>query len=119
MDIILEQLSVFWSNTEVLLDLLSKKGQHAEQFISFSRNPKLLARFRERLGEYRSITFIFALNTSRKFWEGVMSMCHAYFMGMVEQEDTLTRFATPPEEILSSSSSFTSISSPISSQGFH
>lgn len=50
---ILEQLSMFWSNTEIVLDLLSKKGQHAEQFVGFSRNPKLLARFKDRLGEYR------------------------------------------------------------------
>jgi hypothetical protein len=51
---ILEQLSLFWSNTEIVLDLLSKKGQHAEQFVSFARNPKLLSRFQERLTEYRS-----------------------------------------------------------------
>jgi hypothetical protein len=50
---ILEQLSLFWSNTEIVLDLLSKKGQHAEQFVGFARNPKLLSRFKERLSEYR------------------------------------------------------------------
>lgn len=50
---ILEELSLFWSNTEIVLDLLSKKGQHAEQFVGFARNPKLLSRFKERLTEYR------------------------------------------------------------------
>ena len=52
-NIILEQLSIFWSNTEIVLDLLSKKGQHAEQFVGFSRSPKLLSRFHERMAEYR------------------------------------------------------------------
>jgi hypothetical protein len=51
---VLEQLSLFWSNTEIVLDLLSKKGQHAEQFVGFSHNPKLLTRFKDRLSEYRS-----------------------------------------------------------------
>lgn len=62
-DIILEQLSAFWTNTEVVLDRLTKKGQHVEQFIAFSQKPKLLARFKERLEEYR------------RFWEGINQLC--------------------------------------------
>jgi hypothetical protein len=52
-DEILTQLSVFWSNTDVILDSLAKKGQHIETFISYTRNPQLLGRFRERIVEYR------------------------------------------------------------------
>jgi hypothetical protein len=50
---ILEQLGLFWGNTEVVLEALKKKGQHTENFVSFARNPKLLDRFKERLVEYR------------------------------------------------------------------
>jgi hypothetical protein len=52
-DDILSQLSIFWSNTDVILDALSKKGQHIETFVSYTHNPNLVARFRERLVEYR------------------------------------------------------------------
>lgn len=62
-DIILEQLSAFWTNTEVVLDRLTKKGEHVEQFIAFSQKPKLLARFQERMEEYK------------RFWEGVNQLC--------------------------------------------
>ena len=95
-DLILEQLGVFWANTEVVLDALTKKGQHAENFVGFARNPKLMNRFKERVNEYRN------------FWEGVTSMCHTYLMGIVEPEDTLSRFTTPPEEVLSATSSTSS-----------
>jgi len=53
-DLILEQLGAFWAKTEIVLDALTKKGQHAEHFIAFARNPKLMARFRERIADYRS-----------------------------------------------------------------
>ena len=62
-DIILEQLSAFWTNTEVVLDRLTKKGEHVEQFIAFSQKPRLLARFKERMEEYK------------RFWEGVNQLC--------------------------------------------
>lgn len=101
-DTILEQLSMFWGNTEVVLDMLSKKGQHAEQFIGFSHNPKLHQRFKERVSEYK------------RFWEGVLSMCSTYLMGIVEPQDTLSRFCTPPEEV--SFSSATSTASSLSSE---
>jgi len=35
-DVILEQLSAFWANTELVLDVLTKKGQHVEKLISVS-----------------------------------------------------------------------------------
>eukprot|EP01039_Chlorochromonas_danica_P009194 gene9194-10154_t len=69
-DIILEQLGIFWANTEVVLDLLTKKGQHVEQFIGFSSKPRLMARFRERMEEYK------------RFWEGVRIMCANYVQGV-------------------------------------
>lgn len=68
-DMILEQLSVFWANTEVVLDMLTKKGQHVEQLIGFSQKPRLMARFRERMEEYK------------RFWEGVSTLCKNYVSG--------------------------------------
>jgi hypothetical protein len=69
-DVILEQLGIFWANTEVILDLLTKKGQHVEQFIGFSSKPRLMARFRERMEEYK------------RFWEGISMMCTNYVAGI-------------------------------------
>jgi len=67
---ILEELSVFWANTEVVLDLLSKKGEHVEQFVGFATKPKLMARFLERMEEYK------------RFWENVSMMCSNYIAGV-------------------------------------
>jgi hypothetical protein len=53
-DDILTQLSIFWSNTDVILDALTKKGQHIESFVPHTRNPNIVTRFRELLIEYRS-----------------------------------------------------------------
>lgn len=69
-DLILEQLALFWANTEVVLEVLTKKGQHVEQFIGFASKPRLLARFKERLEEYK------------RFWEGVQLMCANYTNGV-------------------------------------
>jgi hypothetical protein len=74
-DEILEQLGVFWANTEVVLDLLTKKGQHAEQFIGFASKPRLMARFLERLEEYK------------RFWESVSHMCSNYIAGVQSTEE--------------------------------
>lgn len=52
-DDILTQLGIFWLNTDVILDALTKKGQHIETFVSYTRNPTIVTRFRERLIEYR------------------------------------------------------------------
>lgn len=76
MDEILEQLSVFWANTEVVLDLLTKKGQHVEQFIGFASKPRLMARFKERMEEYK------------RFWENVSIMCSNYIAGVQTTNDT-------------------------------
>eukprot|EP01038_Epipyxis_sp_PR26KG_P008663 gene8663-11706_t len=73
-DKILEELSVFWANTEVVLDLLTKKGQHVEQFIGFSQKPKLMARFKERMEEYK------------RFWERVSILCTNYISGVKAQQ---------------------------------
>jgi hypothetical protein len=78
-DMILEQLGVFWANTEVVLDVLAKKGQHAEQFVAFANKPKLLARFKERLAEYS------------KFWQGVRDMCSSYVSNVQPQAETKMR----------------------------
>jgi serine/threonine protein kinase len=65
-DMILEQISAFWANTELVLDVLTKKGEHAEQFIGFASKPRLMARFKERLEEYK------------RFWENVNGHCKAF-----------------------------------------
>lgn len=72
----MEQLSVFWANTEVVLDLLTKKGQHVEQFIGFASKPRLMARFKERMEEYK------------RFWENVSIMCSNYIAGVQTTNDT-------------------------------
>jgi hypothetical protein len=72
---ILEQLGSFWANTEVVLDLLTKKGQHVEQFIGFASKPRLMARFRERMEEYK------------RFWEGIRMMCSNYVVGVQTTND--------------------------------
>jgi len=68
-DTILEQLSAFWANTELVLDVLTKKGQVVEQLIEFSQNPKLMTRFLERMEEYK------------QFWEKVQTLCKSYIIG--------------------------------------
>lgn len=75
-DVILDQLGYFWSQTEVVLDALTRKGQHVEQFIGFSSKPRLMARFRERLEEYK------------RFWEGIRLMSTNYING-VQQSSSL------------------------------
>ncbi len=69
-DVILDQLSYFWAHTELVLDALTKKGQHVEQFVGYAKNPRLLARFRERIEEYK------------RFWEGISLMCNNYVNGV-------------------------------------
>lgn len=69
-DMILDQLGFFWAQTELVLDSLTKKGQHVEQFIGYcASNPKLMARFQERLEEYK------------RFWENISLMCTNYING--------------------------------------
>lgn len=75
-DVILEQLSVFWANTEVVLNVLAKKGQHTEQFVAFANKPRLLSRFKERLAEYS------------EFWIGIRDMCSKYVSKVQPQAET-------------------------------
>ena len=79
-DLILEQLGVFWANTEVVLDVITKKGQHAEQLVGFAHKPNLLQRFRDRMGEYK------------RFWDGVRDMCQKYLAGVREPSQRLYGF---------------------------
>jgi len=69
-DLILEHLSGFWSQTEVVLDSLTRKGQHVEQLIGFAQKPRLMARFRERVEEYK------------QFWQQVAAHCQRYASGV-------------------------------------
>ena len=99
-DIILEQLGLFWANTEIVLDVLTKKGQHAEQFIAFAHKPRLMARFQERMQEYRG------------FWDGVRSMCHNYISGVNEdalEEDRGYNFLDKEDSTSTNSEKFTRI----------
>lgn len=65
-DDILERLGAFWVYTELQLDNLSKKGQLAEQFVAYGHKPRLLARFTERMSDYR------------RFWVCVKKLCNNY-----------------------------------------
>ena len=55
---ILEQLGVFWANTEVVLELLTKKGQHVEHFIGFANKPRLMQRSSSYLHTFMPIQHI-------------------------------------------------------------
>ena len=74
-DLILDQLGIFWANTEVVLEMLTKKGQRAEQFVAFSHKPQLMARFRQLMTDYG------------RFWSGVKNMCHNYIHGQALDAD--------------------------------
>lgn len=76
-DVILDQLGYFWARTELVLDAITKKGQHVEQFVGYAKNPRLLARFKERIEEYK------------RFWEGISIMCSNYVSG-VEMSDGIS-----------------------------
>ena len=89
----MEQLSVFWANTEVVLDLLTKKGQHAEQFIGFATKPRLMARFRERMEEYK------------RFWENVSIMCSNYIAGVQTTNDSQRMYGFLETDVASFSTS--------------
>ena len=65
----------------MVLDLLTKKGQHVEQFIGFASKPKLMARFHERMDEYK------------RFWEGVRDMCSSYIAGVLHSTNGSPGFA--------------------------
>lgn len=95
-DTILDELGLFWGNTDIVLEALTKKGQHAEQFISFGHNPKLLERFKERLSEYQL------------FWENILSMSSAYLQAVNEPQKILDKFmdtansTSPPQQTMRS-----------------
>lgn len=82
---------MFWANTEIVLDMLTKKGLHAEQFIQFAHKPRLLSRFMERVVDYRN------------FWEGIKAMCQNYLVGNngpatdTTSMTQINRFSTPPD----------------------
>lgn len=73
------QLNTFWANTETVLEVLTMKGRHAEKFVSFSRNPKLMEKFQARIDEYRA------------FWEGVSAMSGTYLAGIVDVEAMMVK----------------------------
>lgn len=89
---------MFWANTEIVLDMLTKKGLHAEQFIQFSHKPKLYARFMERVVDYRN------------FWEGIKAMSQQYLVGKgsafcVDSNKKIDRFSTPPDDMFNNQGS--------------
>ena len=75
--VILKQLNTFWASTETVLEVLTMKGRHAEKFISFSHNPKLMEKFKGRIEEYR------------QFWEGVSAMSGTYLVGIADVEQKI------------------------------
>lgn len=97
---------MFWANTEVVLDLLTKKGEHAEQFIGFASKPKLMARFRERMDEYK------------RFWENVSIMCSNYIAGVQPTGDSQRMYGFLEADLSTlSSKSDNSTNTPIPSRG--
>jgi hypothetical protein len=82
-DHILEQLTVFWASTEVVLDMLTKKGEHVEKFIAFAHKPRLLKRFQERLEDYR------------RYWVQIRDMCSHYVAGVGARQRMYTFLDEP------------------------
>lgn len=81
-DHILEHLAIFWAQTEVILDVLLQKSDHVERFVEFAHKPRLLTRFRQRMGEYKH------------FWKDVQTMCR-HFTSSVNQAAPTCPMATP------------------------
>ncbi|CAM9502019.1 unnamed protein product [Laminaria digitata] len=71
-DSVLEQLALFWANSEVIFDVLLRKGDLVEKFVAFASKPRLLQRFKERLADYK------------RFWEGVQGVCNKYVCGQLK-----------------------------------
>ena len=65
-DTTLDKLVYFWANIAVILDLSLKKSDHVEKFVEYANNPKLRARFLDRISEYKL------------FWENIRKMCSLY-----------------------------------------
>ena len=104
-DHILEQMSVFWANTEVVLETLTDRGNYVEKFIGFLSNAKLRERFLERLREYQ------------QFWEGLRRMSGSYIRGASSTQNRKYQFV---EEVFSEpslSSSSTASTARYNSQG--
>ncbi|CAM9223814.1 unnamed protein product [Chrysoparadoxa australica] len=68
-DGVLEQLALFWANTEVIFDVLLQKAETVEQFVRYAHKPRLLQRFDDRLTDYQH------------FWEGIRQLCISYLTG--------------------------------------
>ncbi|CAM9213000.1 unnamed protein product [Phaeothamnion confervicola] len=78
-DQVLEQLALFWANTEVIFDVLLRKGDLVEKFVQYAAKPRLLMRFQERMNEYK------------KFWEGIKILCNQYCCGQPNCFSSQTR----------------------------
>ncbi|CAM9293619.1 unnamed protein product [Discosporangium mesarthrocarpum] len=71
-DGVLEQLALFWANSEVIFQVLLRKGDLVEKFVKFANKPRLLQRFQERMADYK------------QFWEGVQVLCNKYVCGQIK-----------------------------------
>eukprot|EP01041_Mallomonas_annulata_P001989 gene1989-3869_t len=96
-DLILVQLRRFWTETSGVLDVLTREGQVAEDFIKFVHTPRLLNRFKERIAEYTV------------FWDNVTEMCGSYLLGIRENSHPMYGFLDA-ERSLGSLTDLTSLS---------
>jgi serine/threonine protein kinase len=71
-DGVLEQLALFWANTEVIFDVLLRKGDMVEKFVQFGHKPKLMHRFQERMQDYQ------------RFWASIRELANSYICGQRE-----------------------------------
>ncbi len=62
-DTLLQEHSHFWTNMELVVDVLKQRINHIEGMVSFTRNPRLRGRFVRRVEDYF------------KLWDRVQLMC--------------------------------------------
>ena len=65
-DKVLESLGILWANTEVIFEVLLQKSDHVERFVDYASKPRAVARFHERMSEYK------------QFWGRVHQLCARY-----------------------------------------
>lgn len=49
----LDSSSVLLANIEAVFEMMKAKGDMVEEYVDFTHNPRLMVRFRQRIGEYK------------------------------------------------------------------
>jgi len=65
-DRLLQQHASFWSQMEVIVDVLMQRANHVESMVNYTRNPRLRGRFLERVNNYADM------------WNRITQMCQQF-----------------------------------------